>query len=294
MLPSQSLGLSEIEVYLSDLPERSADGELRLTLKLRHTNVEHSIALKPSQLKTGWNAFRFPRALTDDSAIADIYLAWTGDDAQAPVLALGRPTPLPEARADLNGTQQPSPLAIRVWRAEPGSLTYPGVTIDKLDAITASDKGNGNTLQGELSWGQLASLRFVGEKPEAAPETIVSIREAEGLIIVHPADGAPVTATIDGLEAGKINKITGLFHLAYKDCNPVEVAIGIAPASAPDDDLLRYLGEWQIVEPLEWVEVSTIPDIGADELKRIVVATRMANDAPSAWAWASIARISFT
>lgn len=294
MLPGQPMGLSEIELYIPDVPDHGGAGDLVLTLGLRHTDIQHSVSLAADQLGTGWNAFRFPRALLDDSAMADIYLHWTGEDAHAPALALGRPNPLPEARVVLNGTQLPAPLAMRVWKAEPGALTHPSVTVDKLDGITAPDTAMGKTLRGDLSWGQLSSLRFVGEKPETAPAMIVSIKEAEGLITIHPVAGAPVTAVVDGIEAGRINRVTGLFHLAYKDCNPVEVAIGLAPESAPDDDLLRYLGPWHRVDPLEWVEANAAPDLPSDGLKRIVVATRMADDKSPAWAWASVARISLS
>lgn len=291
MLPCQPAGLAEVQLHLQSCPEKTAPGSLVLTLEIRHSDIRHVVTLEAAALQPGWNAFRFPRALTEDSAFADVRLHWSGDSAQAPTLSLGRRVPLPEARVLAEGQELPSPLAMRLWKAVPGELTHPGLSLDGSDGLDAPETGEGRILRGELSWGQLASLRFVGPKPDSAPQAIVSIKEHEGLVVVHPVAGAPVTAVVDGLEAGEIHSITGLFHLAYRDCNPVEVAIGLAPATAADDALLPYLGDWHPVAPLEWVEVRHNPALPADGLKRIVVATRMAEDRSPAWAWAAVARI---
>jgi len=294
LLPCQPQGLAEVEVCVLQPPAEGAEGECVLRLQVRYTDIQHEVAIPAGEIHAGWTGFRFPRALTEDDAEAEIHLFWTGDADQAPVLALGSANPLPEARLSLNEVTLSSPMAMRVWKAEPGSLTRAGMTVDKLDELAASEKGEDRDLRGDLSWGQLTSLRCVGSAPAGAPDTIVTIKESEGFVIVHPGDIGVTTAVVDGLEAGRINRITGLFHLARPECDAVEVAVGVAPMATPDDELLPYLGPWQTIEPLQWAEASVVPGIPADGLKRIIVATRMVDGKSSAWAWAAVARITIS
>lgn len=286
-LPIQPKGLGEIALKL-DLPPGADQGDLIARVRLRHSDIVYETSLSAAALTDGWNSIFLERSISEDYAWADLELSWDGPEDCAPTLCLGPANPLPEAALrGPDGLRLAGPAAMMLWRFVPG--VTPARAPQPARPPAAAKKAS---LAGVLPWDQLAGLSLAMEPPKNAPEQVITVRDHDGVVVVHGLDGADTLATLP-LGAGRLERVSALVTLGRAEANPVEMAVGVAPADTTDPDKLRAaLGDWVRLGPLDWAETQAACALDAELDKILVVAARMAEaEASSAWAWASVARI---
>lgn len=296
LLPARVMGLAALELYVESTYEGD-EGLLGVDLYLGpSTEPAHSWTRPADQIRTGWLTLELDRALASREQDATIEVTWKGGSGSSLSLALSHPNPIAEYCASLGGEglRLQAPLAVRTWSMAPGLSVAGAGSSEPATVRDVAAPSSGAVTRFALGSNELDRVMLAGPSDDALDWVPVAFRETENDIRVHPIPGRTAVGVVRDLRLRDVQSVSALVVIEHQKSMAIEFGLAIVPQQASyaaPEDLIR---QWTAVEPLLYTEIVGTVDVTPGVPSDLLLATRMVNDAGTAYAWAAFKRVDVT
>lgn len=289
LLPVNAVGLSVLELHLAQAAAHP--GGLRVELRALEDNaVLAQWEFAPAELAAGWLILSLPQAVSGPQRTPELILRPRERGGRLPPFSLGPPQPLVAFRTQGLPASERS-LALRVWTG------LPGVRPPELSAaMSPPDAAGPRSYEIKIPFSAVRQVRRV--LAEWQPDfDVLELRPDVRGFLCHPGPNGCITlAALDAVSLVEPSRFTARATVHSAEAAPVE--FGMAFSALPETEVKLLMEEgvpgaagtdftftgWQRV-------VHGQPGLLACDLigreGRLFFATRMADQAPQWFAWAT-------